>query len=287
MRGRHSFGGSGARRPRRMRAEVPGSPQYRPLRSGRGSAEPQSALFNPRRRVGRAAGGATGVRAVYRPRCGRAAGTGAPRGRSDSGQRWGFSRRPNPHVPLAGRRQMERRVAGYGRRCDLYPARNPRSAQPRALARRLRSHRPRVRTRDRASSSFTCGGRGRPPRRRTFRTAFHRSSFCRRTSCERSRRWREPLSMRNPASATVRTVFCRGDAAKGCDMSPIRATGAASPRSQRSRFERFPTLRPICFCCNRASWTGISSLRLNWPSCAAIRIYVSSRCRPPSWRDWL
>ena len=142
---------------------VPGSPQHGSLRSGRGSAKPQSAFLNPRRRFGGAAGGATGLRAVHRPRPGRAAGSGALGGGSDPGQRRHLGRRPDDFVSACGAACKWSDGRPVTSADVLFTLRgNPRSAQSRALARRLRSHRPRVRDRDRASSSFTCAGRGRP-----------------------------------------------------------------------------------------------------------------------------
>ena len=205
-----------------------------------------------------------------------AAGSGAPGGGSDSGRRWGFSRWPNPYVSLAIRRQMERRVAGYRRRCDLYPARNPRPAQSGALARRLRSRSTARSQRDPAPSSFICGDRGRPPRRRTFRTAFHRSSFCRHTSCERSPRWRVPLSMQQPSvgdgpyrfavvATRRRAALCRQFA-----LLARRARGRNARDSNDSRpFDQsaFAAIGRAGLESPRAGATG--------RSCAAIRIYVS------------
>ena len=266
------------------RAARSGARRGGPLRPGRRPAQPQSALPPPRRRFGRAAARPPSLRAVRRPRRARAAESRrcwreipTPR------QRRALGRRADDSLPAARGRALERRRAGHRAGRALHAARDSRSAQSGALARRLRPHRPR-RTRAAPRTvvvpSQARVGAGGDDLFLVRVLAAVRPAGAR--AARRRRRSRAPPSTPRRASATGRIASSRGGAAKGCATSPIRAIGAARRRSRRSTFARSPIRRRTCCCCNRARSTGICSRRRSSRSCAATRASPSSPCRPPS-----
>ena len=190
-------------------------------------------FVTPRRRVGRAAGRPAGLRAVRRPRRARAPAARAPARDPDAGQRRPLGRRPHHRLPPARRRALERRPSGDRGRRALHAARDPRSAQPGALARRLRLDRPRVRARraHRRVPSLARLGAGGDDVLLLRVLAAVRLAGARAASADAARAARRSMRLRR--SATAPTGSSSGGAARGCATRRTRATGAARRRSPR------------------------------------------------------
>ena len=128
---------------------------------------------------------------------------GAARRNSDASERRSFGRRPDDPLPAAPGRPLERRRAGNGRRRALHASRDPRSAQSRSLARRLRPDRSRLRAQMPQTVRLPSAARVGAGRDDVlFVRILCRSSCCRRTSCAAKRRSRARRSTPRRSSAT-------------------------------------------------------------------------------------